>query len=486
MSQSAAKTYSLVVKKDCPTCALIEPVIAQLSEHLGGTLTVYVQDDPEFPSVIDKPVDDSNLEFSYKNDIEIVPTLVKSNADGSERIFGWDKKQWREFTDLSELGDGLVDFKPGCGSKTQDPGMEEVLALRFDSGILQAREVELAESEDIMEACFERGWTDGLPVVPPTKLRVMRMLAGTERSATEIIGDVPPDYRPCTVEKVAINAVMAGAKPEYFSTILAAAEAALLDKFCMHGLLCTTYFSSPVVIVNGPTSRHIGMNSGVNALGQGNRANATIGRALQLLIRNVGGGVPGGIDRATMGNPGKYSYCFSEDESDVQWPSLAEDRGFSREDSIVSLFAGDGLMPILDQQSRTAESLVKSMAASLRGVANIKLFGMADAILVVCPEHRRLLKECGWSKADLRAALFDELMTPGSEIVRGTNGMAEGMPAKFKDKLLNKFRDDGLHIVTTGGTAGMFSAIIGGWVASGERGSQLVSKQYSMTGDTNE
>lgn len=486
MNHSSNQTYSLIVKRDCPTCALIEPVIADLAGRLGGGLTVYVQDDPTFPSVISNPIDDRNLEYSYKNEIEIVPTLIKFEGESSTRIYGWDKKQWREFTELEDLGDDLVDFKPGCGSKTQDPGMEEILALRFDSGILQARQVELADSEDIMEACFERGWTDGLPVVPPTKLRVMRMLAGTERAADEIIGDIPPDYRPCTIEKVAINAVMAGAKPEYFPTILAAAEASLLDKFCMHGLLCTTYFSSPVLIVNGPVAEHIGMNSGVNALGQGNRANATIGRTLQLLIRNVGGGVPGGIDRATMGNPGKYTYCFSEDESDPDWPTLAEDRGFSREDSIVSLFAGDGLTPILDQQSRTAESLVKSMASSLRGVANIKLFGMADAILVVCPEHRRLLKECGWSKADLRAALFDELMTPGSEIVRGADGMAEGMPEKFKDKLLNKFRDDGLHIVSTGGTAGMFSAIIGGWVASGERGSQLVSKQYSLTGDTNE
>lgn len=337
-----------------------------------------------------------------------------------------------------------------------------------------------------MEACFERGWTDGLPVVPPTPLRVIRMLSGSDRPADEIIGNMPPDYRPCSIEKIAINAVMAGAKPEYFPTIIAAAEAALLDKFCMHGLLCTTYFSSPVLIVNGPATRQIGMNSGVNALGQGNRANATIGRSLQLLIRNVGGGVPGGIDRATMGNPGKYTYCFAEDESDADWPSLAMDRGFDRDQSVVSLFAGDGLTPILDQQSRTAESLAKSMAASLRGVANIKLFGMADAILVVCPEHRRLLKDSGWSKADLKAALFDELMTPGSEVLRGANGMAEGMPAKFKDKLLNKFRDDGLHIVSTGGTAGMFSAIIGGWVASGERGSQLVSKQFSITGDENE
>lgn len=221
------------------------------------------------------------------------------------------------------------------------------------------------------------------------------------------------------------------------------------------------------------------MNSGVNALGQGNRANATIGRALQLVIRNVGGGVPGGIDRATMGNPGKYTYCFAEDESDPEWPSLAMDWGFARQDSIISLFAGDGLQAILDQQSRTPESLANSMAQSLRSVANTKVFGLADAILVVCPEHRRVLREGGWSKTDLKQALTDELMTPGAEIIRGANDNAEGMPAKFKDKLLNKFRDGGLHIVSAGGSAGMFSAIIGGWVASGERGSQLVSQKIN-------
>jgi hypothetical protein len=151
------------------------------------------------------------------------------------------------------------------------------------------------------------------------------------------------------------------------------------------------------------------------------------------------------------------------------------DRGFDRADSVISLFAGDGLQPILDQQSRTPQSLAKSMAMSLRSVAHTKLFGMADAILVVCPEHRRVFREGGWDKEDLRKALYEELMSPGTDIVRGANDIAEGMPEKFKDKILNKFRDDGLHIVTTGGTAGMFSAIIGGWVASGERGSQLVS-----------
>ena len=473
--------YSLVVKKDCPTCALIEPVIKQLLDTFNNSLTIYVQDDLSFPESVANKIDDSSLEFSYKQKIEIVPTLIRSGdgLDEQARIFGWDKSQWQEFTGIENLGANLVDFKPGCGSKTQDPGMTEILTLRFDTDLLQARKIELAESEDIMEACFERGWSDGLPLVPPTPLRVTRMLSSTDRSADEIVGSVPPDNRPCTIEKIAINAVMAGCKPDYLQVVIAALRAALKDEFCMHGLLCTTYFSTPVMIVNGPITKQIGMNSGVNALGQGNRANATIGRALQLIVRNVGGGIPGGIDRATLGNPGKYTFCFCEDESDAEWPSLSMDRGYTREDSVVNLFAGSGVQPFVDQQSRQPESLVKNLANSLRSVANTRSFGMADAIIVISPEHRRVLREGGWTKPNLKQALYDELKTPGADIIRGKDGIAEGMPEKFKDIILNKFRDDGLHIVGAGGKAGMFSAIISGWLASGEKGSQMVSQQIN-------
>ena len=465
--------YALVVKKDCPTCSLIEPLIPTLARQLDGGLSVYVQDDPAFPGNFDA-IDDRELDFSWRNEIEIVPTLLRGDG-GSERVIGWDRAEWREFTGIGALGEELAPHRPGCGSRTLDPGMPEKLAARHaDFG---TRKVDLAAAEDDMETCFERGWTDGLPVVPPTPERVLRMLGGSDRQAGEVIGEIPPDRVPCTIEKLAINAVMAGCKPEYFPLVIAAVEAALDDVFCMHGLLCTTYFSSPVVIVNGPAATRAGMNSGVNALGQGNRANATIGRALQLIIRNVGGGLPGGIDRAAMGNPGKYTYCFAEDESDADWPSLAMDRGFAREDSVVSLFAGEGLQGIVDQQSRAPESLAGSFAASLRTLVHYKLFGMADAILVVGPEHRRVLREGGWSKADLRQALYDRLQAPGREIMRGADGIAEGMPERFREKMLHKFRDGGLHIVSLGGTAGMFSAIIGGWVASGERGSQMVSRR---------
>ncbi|MCP5345461.1 MAG: thioredoxin family protein [Gammaproteobacteria bacterium] len=472
--------YALIVKKDCATCRLIEPVARVLSQRFEDGLSIYVQDDPAFPAELANRIDDRELEFSFQHEIEVVPTLIRFKADRElERIYGWDKRQWQTFLDMPELGNGLPDFKPGCGSKTREPGMEELLAVRFGRAVNSARTVVIEDDEDIMEACYERGWTDGLPVVPPTPLRVTRMLTATDRPADQLLGRIPPDYAPCSVEKAAINAVMAGCKPEYFPLLLTTIEAALQEPFCMHGLLCTTYFSSPLVIVNGPIAKQIGMNSGINALGQGNRANATIGRSLQLVIQNVGGGRPGGIDRATLGTPGKYSFCFAEDESDLDWPSLAMDRGYQRADSVVSLFAGAGVQPVMDQQSRTPESLTRSLAASLRTVSHAKVFMQTDALLVLSPEHRRVYREAGWQKADVRDSLYEALRCSGDQLIRGADGIAEGIPAQFKDRLVDKFREDGLHITTAGGTAGLFSAIIPGWVASGEKGSQLVSRRMS-------
>ena len=184
---------------------------------------------------------------------------------------------------------------------------------------------------------------------------------------------MPADYEPCTVEKVAVNAVMAGCRPEYLPVVIAAVEAALDEAFALHGVVATTMFVGPIVIVNGPVRKAIGMNSGVNALGQGNRANSTIGRALQLVIRNVGGGKPGGVDRATFGTPGKVGFCFAENEEDSCWEPLSVERGIAPGKSAVTLFAGYGVRGIVDQTSRTPESLARSFAACLAGARHPKI-----------------------------------------------------------------------------------------------------------------
>ena len=245
----------------------------------------------------------------------------------------------------------------------------------------------------------------------------------------------------------------------------------------MHGLLATTYYSGPLVIVNGPMSRAIGMNSKGNVLGQGNRANATIGRALQLVIRNIGGGKPGGVDRSAFGNPGKYTYCFAEDELNSCWESLAVEKGFSETASTVTLFAADGMQGIVDQKSRDPESLSRSFAAALRVVGHPKMVLASDVILVVSPEHERVYRLAGWTKQDVKNCLNKLLTIDGSELVAGAGGIAEGVPEKLAGKQLPKFREGGLNIVRAGGSAGMFSAIIAGWGASGTIGSIPVTRE---------
>ena len=474
--------FLAIVKRDCPTCELVAPVIASLAAR-GVVTSVYSQDDPSFPDGL-RVIDDTQLGVSFALNLDTVPTLVR-RVDGSEtgRIVGWSIEQWSAFTgiELSTEFGNLPPHRPGCGAKNQDPGTPETLAVRFGTTRLRARRVEVASLEDESEAMFARGWTDGLPVVAPTEERVLRMLAGTRRAPDEIVAIAPPGLVECTVEKVAINAVMAGCLPEYLPVVLACVEAACTTTFNMHGLLATTYFAGPVIVVNGPIAKAIGMNSGVNVFGQGNRANSTIGRALQLVIRNVGGGLPGGVDRATFGNPGKLSFCFAESEDAAHaagWQTLAEERGVAAGASAISLFAGEGPRGVIDQRSRTADSLARSFAACLRSVGHPKLAMGFPVMVAVSPEHLRTFAAEGWDKNRLRRELFQHLQLPGSEIVQGAGGIAEGIPPKFADATLAKFRPDGLDIVHCGGDAGMFSAIIGGWV-SGAEGSEPLTKEIT-------
>ena len=465
--------FQLYVKESCETCKLIEPLLAELFDQLD--IELVSQDNPQFPPGFPVIYDES-LELSYRAEIEIVPTLIEKDTQGEvNRIYGWDKEQWQKIVGFQFAAE-LPLFRPGCGSKTLDPGMSEKLAARFDAANLKSRRLEFDADDDI-EACFDQDWSDGLPVVPPTQVRLMRMLAGTHRDPQEYIGDVPPDYGRCTIEKIALNAVLAGCRPEYLPVVIASVEAALEDEFCMHGLLATTYFSGPMIVVNGPLSRAIGMNAKGNALGQGNRANATIGRALQLVIRNIGGGKPQQVDRSALGNPGKYTFCFAEDELGSCWESLAVEKGFAAEDSTVTLFAADGVQGIVDQKSKDPDSLCRSFAAVLRVVAHPKFVMSSDVFLVVSPEHERVYREAGWSKQDLKDRLAELLMIPGSELVAGAAGITEGLPQSFAEKVLPKFREGGLSIVRAGGSAGMFSAIIAGWVASGPMGSIPVTKK---------
>ncbi len=466
-----------VVKRDCETCVMTEPVLAALAK--AGALTVYTQDDPAFPESVPHE-HDATLDVSHGLKIEVVPTLLRREG-GREvgRTFGWNKAEWRALTGIDALGEDLPTLRPGCGAKNIEPGIIEDLLVRHGETGLHSRRVELGGQEDEIEAMFDRGWSDGLPLVPPTEARVLRMLEGTTRDPQEVIGQIPSDLADCTVEKVAINAVMAGCKPEYLPVVLASVEAVLEEPFAMHGVLATTMYVAPVVIVNGPIRRAIGMNAKGNALGQGFRANNTIGRALQLVIRNVGGGRPQEVDRATLGNPGKLTFCIAEDEEGSSWESLAAERGIAEGKSAVTVFAGYGVQGIVDQKSRDPESLAQSFAECLKALQHPKLYLGADALIVVCPEHERTFQAAGWSKARVLEELYARTQRPAEEILPGVDGMAEGTSAFAPGTMARKFRDDGLMIVRAGGGAGMFSGVITGWLASGEKGSAPVTKEIT-------
>lgn len=471
----------VVVKRDCPTCTLIEPVLQQLGAR-AAPLTVITQDDPRFPDLGEpttaaQVIHDDDLAWSWHHRIDTVPTVITvANGTETARAVGWSRPEWEALLHVSGLGDGLPEWRPGCGSLSVDPDRVDALRARFEGGRLASRRIELAALEDEFEAMFDRGVTDGLPVVPPTEARVLAMLEGTSLAPDHVVTLAPPDLVPCTVEKIAINAVMAGCKPEYLPWVITAVAAVCTDEFNMHGVLATTMPVGPVIVCSGPGTRAIGMNSGGNALGQGNRANLTIGRAVQLVIRNVGGGRPGEVDRATHGNPGKLSFCFAEDTEQSPWTSLAQWRGAAAGVDALTVFAGEGPRCVVDQLARDPEQLVTSLAVGLRSVHHPKLPLAFDAVLVVGPEHARVFAEAGWDRERVLAELHARLQLPGSEIVRGAGGMAEGVNEKFADLTLPKFRPEGILLVHAGGGAGLFSAIIGGW-ANGAVGSQPVTRE---------
>jgi hypothetical protein len=472
-----------LIKHDCPVCDQVLPALDAAGIRVlsqSGAADTSAQ--AERLGLGRVPELDEDLATSERLDPDAVPTLVL--LDGAQergRVEGLDRDGMVRLAADAGVAldlDGLPAIRPGCASLTRDPEVAARLAARRAraEGRIRSRELRVGELEDPFEALHERGLTDGLPVVPPTPERVVAMLEHTSRDPQDVVGVVPPYGGEATVEKVAVNAVMAGCAGPELPVVLAAVEAVCDEAFAMHGLLATTHPAGPVIVVSG----FPGFHSGVNVLGQGDRASMTTGRALQLVIRNVGGGRPGIEDRAAHGQPGKLGLCFAErlDET-APWPGLAQDRGVPDGEPGVTVMALEAPRVLIDQLAREPEGLCASLAMALENVSTPRLRLAFDAMLLVGPEHGRIFKEAGWTRAQVQERLHELTHSPAGELVRGAGGSPEGIePQWVSDPAMPvaKFAAaDRIVIAYAGGDAGLFSMVFGGW-AAGEIGSAPVTR----------
>jgi hypothetical protein len=273
--------------------------------------------------------------------------------------------------------------------------------------------IEAIEDFDAINAlCLERGWGDGLPIVPPTLERVERMLAYCDRPLNEPIAKMAPRYGEATPLRLAANAVMAGCRPEYFPIYMLAIEAMCEEPFNLYGVQATTHLCAPLVIVNGPVGREIGVNSGHNAFGPGTPANATIGRAIRLALLNIGGALPGSGDMSTFGAPSKFSYCIAENEEGSPWEPLHVERGFPAEATTVTVIGAECPHNVNDHESLTAEGVLTTIAGTMATTGTNDVYYSAQPVIVMGPEHAKTVADGGFSKSDAKRFLQERAMLP--------------------------------------------------------------------------
>jgi len=432
---------------DCPTSHLALRHLAKLDA--GPVKPVLIAEEP--PEGAARMARRSGVRFpvlaqeapfpvSDQFGIEAVPTAVLVDASSRvvESLVGWDRAGYERLLGgpLPDLGPAV---KPGCGSRLHEPAVEAGL--------------------DELEDMFERGWTDGLPVVPPTPERVERMLGG--RDAGRSLGTVPPSGGEATLERVAACAVLAGCRPEYFPVVEAAVQAALDPALNPHGLAVTTQAGGVVMVVNGPARERLGLNAGMGALGPGARANMTIGRAVRLVLTLTGDARAGRLDRSTLSTPAKLGLCIAEDEERSPWQPLHVERGMEPGSSAVTVIAADAPLSISDHRSRTPDELAWVLAQAATATWSPCWWPMDDdSLFVISPEHAAMFASAGWSKERLREAIFAAATRTAGELKRG-----ETTPAVWEspdDRPIHKWADASrILIVVAGGEAGRYSAVLG-------------------------
>ena len=267
---------------------------------------------------------------------------------------------------------------------------------------LVSQRIELAnEYEAVQDMYLERGWSDGLPIIPPTPERVEAMMTATDLNAQHVVAELPPNWGAATLEKLAINAVMAGCLPSYFPVLVAAVEAMSDPVFNLYAIQATTHPCAPLIIVNGPIRSELGMNGSSGAFGPGWRPNAVIGRAVRLALLNIGGAHPGIADMSTQGAPSKFSYCVAENEESNPWAPLHVERGFRPQQSAVTVLAGEPPHNINDHASSSAEDILTIIAGAMGVTGANNAYTGGETLLALGPEHAGTIARDGLSKLDI-------------------------------------------------------------------------------------
>ena len=336
---------------------------------------------------------------------------------------------------------------------------------------LTSDRLEFDDATEAIESYLARGWTDGLPVVPPTEGRVREFLEYAGRAPADIVGTEPTKGRVITAEKVAINSVMAGCLPEYFPVVLAAIEAISEPQFNLHAITASTMGAAVLTIVNGPIVAELSMNSGVSVFGPGHRPNATIGRAIRLVISNVTGAVSGELDKATLGHAGKYTWCIAESEDASPWEPLHVERGFRGDQSTVTVLAGLSSTQVSNHSSRNPEGILTSFRDAMFSAGP----GQTEMVVVLVPEHIGYMRSAGWSKIRVKEFLHETAQRPASDWVKAgwTAEVASTEDAAISRSVVND--PEGVTVIVAGGAAGAFSAIIPLW--GGGSNSRSVTKE---------
>lgn len=409
-------------------CILEEPPeeAARLARRIGWSHLVLAQDEP--------------YEVSQAFDVDTVPSAIRVEPDGaiSETVVGWDADALGRTLGVDIPGEPRL--KPGClarwGYESHVTGLDE------------------------LEDMFERDWTDGLPVVPPTPERVEAMLGGCDPS--RVLGQVPPAHGKATLERVAACAVLAGCRPEYFPVVVAAVEAALEPAFNAHGLAATTQPAGPIVVLSGTTAERVGASGEMGALGPGNRANMTIGRALRLVLTLTGGARPGGLDRATLGHPGKLACCFAENDAASPWNPLHVDLGYPADATTLTLFAGDAPHSIADHGSLTPDALAQTFGWAASTHWSPFWWPMDDtSLFVVSPEHVAMFADAGWSRERVREAIWSDVQRPVGELRRGDHPRCIDDQADDAAMVHKWPSPENIVLVVAGAHAGRYSAVFG-------------------------